>query len=126
MVNCCVPRCTNHSGKTKKGQQEVSYHKIPKDKHVSKVWLHRIKRQNMPPLENSYVCSDHFAREDFHIDHQAQFIGTKGKRKLKNDAIPSRFNFGTEPEAKHTRLSSEKRLNRREVSVFLHVIRKRI
>lgn len=109
MVNRCVPRCTNHSGKTKKDQQEVSYHKIPKDKHVSKVGLHRIKRQNMPLLENSYVCSD------FQIDHQAQFTGTKRKRKLKDDAIPSRFNFGTEPE--HTRLSSEKRLNRREVNL---------
>ena len=62
MVNCCVPGCTNYSAKSK--EAGISYHKIPKEKSLRKAWIARLRRDNLPPPENCYVCSDHFT-EDF-------------------------------------------------------------
>ena len=49
----------------------------------------RIRRNNMPPLENYYVCSEHFSAESIEVNLRAQITGTKCKRRLKKDAIPS-------------------------------------
>lgn len=73
----------------------------------------------MPPLENCYVCSEHFSAESFEVNLRAQITGTKCKRRLKEDAIRSEFSF--RPPAKRPRLSSGNRLRRRshkEVIVF--------
>ena len=73
----------------------------------------------MPPLENYYVCSEHFSAESIEVNLRAQITGTKCKRRLKKDAIPSEFCFP--PPAKRPRLSSENRHRRRsheEVIVF--------
>ena len=94
MVNCRVPGCSNYSKKT---GEAVSYHKFPRD-HRTKAWLDRIKRVNMPPLENCYVCSDHFLTSCFEIDFRSRLTGKKFRKYLKDDAIPSVFKFG--PEAK--------------------------
>ena len=115
MVNCCVPGCVNYSAKS----NGISYHKFPRDTQRRKAWLERIRRNNMPPLENCYVCSEHFSAESFEVTLRAQITGTKCKRRLKEDAIPLEFCF--RPPAKRPRLSSENRLRRRsheEVSVF--------
>ena len=63
----------------------------------------------MPPLENCYVCSEHFSTESFEVNLRAQITGSKCKRRLKEDAIPSEFCF--RPPAKRPRLSSENRLH---------------
>lgn len=107
MVNCCVPGCTNYSAKT----VDVSYHKIPSDKQRRKAWLDRIRRSNMPQVQYSYVCSDHFLPSCFQSDLRSQITTQKCKRRLKEDAIPSEFKYS--PEAKKPRLSSENRLDRR-------------
>ena len=116
MVNCCVPGCVNYSAKS----NGISYHKVPRDTQRRKAWLERIRRTNMPPLENCYVCSEHFSAESFEVNLRAQITGVvKCKRRLKEDAVPSEFCF--RPPAKTPRLSSENRLQRRsheEVSVF--------
>ena len=115
MVNCCVPGCVNYSAKS----NGISYHKFPRDTQRRKAWLERIRRANMPPLENCYVCSEHFSAESFEVDLRAQNTGVKWKGRLKEDAVPSEFCF--RPPAKRQRLSSENRLRRRsheEVSVF--------
>ncbi|XP_068716256.1 uncharacterized protein [Montipora foliosa] len=65
----------------------------------------------MPPLENCYVCSEHFSAESFEVNLRAQITGVKCKRRLKEDAIPTEFCF--RPPAKRPRLSSENRLRRR-------------
>ena len=73
----------------------------------------------MPPVENCYVCSEHFSAESFEVNLRAQITGVKYKRRLKEDAIPSEFCFRLP--AKRPKLSSENRLRRRsheEVSVF--------
>ena len=67
--------------------------------------------RDRPPLENCYVCSEHFSAESFEVNLREQITGTKCKRRLKEDAIPSEFSF--RPPAKRPRLSSENRLRRR-------------
>ena len=125
MVSCCVPDCYNYSSKTKKAGDKVTYHRIPQDDpQRTKAWLERIRRKNMPPLENCYVCSDHFQPSCFETDLRAQLLtGEKAKRSLRDDAIPSLFSYG--PEAKKPRLSSERRLQRQrhqEVSAYCPLV----
>ena len=96
MVSCIVPGCKNYSEKTGK---TVSYHKIPKD-HRTDAWRKRIRRLDMPPLENCHVCSDHFLPSCFEVDFRAQLMGQKGKADLKDDAIPSVFSYSYGPKPK--------------------------
>ena len=95
MVNCCVPGCTNYSAKTSK-TADISYHKFPSDKQRRKTWLERIRRSNMPPMQYSYVCSEHFLPSCFEVNIRSQITGQKCKRRLKEDAVPSEFDYGRE------------------------------
>ena len=120
MVHCCVPWCTNYSSKTK----NVSYHKIPSESALRKAWIARLRRDNLPPLENSYVCSDHFESDCFKVDLRQQLTGQKVKQKLKKDAVPSRFSFPTSSLPKKTRTSRVNRMERRsrhEVSYLWNI-----
>ena len=94
MVHCCVPRCTNYSAKTAKAGI-VSYHKIPSQLNVQKALLARLKRANLPPLNNCYVCSEHFEETCFEsgTDLQKELIGQRIRRYLKPDAVPTKFLF---------------------------------
>ena len=58
MVNVCVvPGCTNRSDREK----DLSYYSVPlKNEKLLKVWVHKIRRKNLPLNKNSRVCSDHF------------------------------------------------------------------
>ena len=38
-------------------------HKFPQD-HKTKAWLNQVRGVDMPPLENSYVCSEHFSSNE--------------------------------------------------------------
>ena len=64
MVNCLVVNCHNTYKNTKgKG---VSFHKLPVNENLKKIWLAKIKREDaLPKPENCYVCSDHFIKDDF-------------------------------------------------------------
>ena len=76
----------------------------------------------MPPLENSFVCSEHFLHSCFWIDFRAQLMGEKIKKKLRHDAIPSLFKYGPQP--KKPPLSSESRLQKqkhKQVSTVTHL-----
>ena len=100
MVTCCVPGCTNYSAKS----TNISYHKIPKDPQLRKAWISDLRRENLPPLKNCYVCSEHFDNESFKSDFIEQLIREKKRKRLKADAIPSIFTF-TSP----TTVSSKRR-----------------
>ncbi|KAK2558915.1 THAP domain-containing protein 2 [Acropora cervicornis] len=110
MVNCCVPGCTNYSAKS----TNISYHKIPKDPQLRKAWISRLRRENLPPLKNCYVCSEHFDNECFESDFMEQLIGEKKRKRLKVDAIPSIFTF-TSPTAVSSkrRATTENRIERK-------------
>ena len=54
---CCVPGCSNHSDR----ETHLSFYRLPlKRKLVFKKWIHRIGRRNLPLLETTPVCSEHF------------------------------------------------------------------
>jgi len=111
MVSCSVPGCTNYSEKTKKAGSTVSYHQLPLD-DANEGMAGEDKRVEMPPLENFYVCSEHFSPECFEIDLRAQLTGQKCKRHLKDGTVPSVFPYAYGPEAKQPRLSTERPLER--------------
>ena len=73
MVNfCAVPGCHNRSNR----DVEVSYHCLPVNQPaLLKLWKHKIGRQNLPILNSTRVCSEHF-------------VNSKG-RKLRPDEVPS-------------------------------------
>ena len=75
---------------------DLTYDRMAQHDHA-KAWLDRIRRKNMPPLENMPSC--------FEIDFREKLTGEKSRRVLKDDAIPSSFSYG--PEAKKPRLSSK-------------------
>ncbi|XP_046862575.1 THAP domain-containing protein 2-like [Xenia sp. Carnegie-2017] len=111
MVNCCVPGCTNYSSKSK--SSGVSFHLIPKDPSRQKAWIARIRRENLPPLQYCYACSEHFAPDCFESDLRQKLTPWQPlKRRLKRDAVPSIFSFGPQPSKK--RLSSEHRTEKRQ------------
>lgn len=63
MVHCLVVGCHN--------TKDVSYHILPEDEQLRKMWLAKIKRDGkLPKPENCHVCSDHFNPEDFKRDLQ--------------------------------------------------------
>ena len=76
MVSCVVPDCHNYSEKT---GEAVSYHKFPQD-HRTKAWLDRVRRVDMPPLENSYICCEHFLPSCFRMDFRAQCRRKRSKK----------------------------------------------
>ena len=101
MVNCCVPGCTNYSAKSK--EAGISYHKIPKEKSLRKAWIARLRRDNLPPPENCYVCSDHFTEDCFTSNLKRELVpGQSMKRRLNRDAIPSLFSFAPQPKSRRT------------------------
>ena len=112
MVRCCVPDCTNHSSKTK----SVSYHKIPSNRALKNAWIGRIKRANLPPINNCYVCSDHFEDSCFEVNLMEQLTEQKRKRRLKRDAVPSVFNFNKPTKRRPTSKDRLKRKQDQEVS----------
>lgn len=109
MPHCCVPECNNYWTKNSK----VTFHCIPrKDLELQRVWLARIRRDNLPPLEYSYVCSEHFTPDCFENDLKAKLMPkTKFKRGILPGSVPSLFPFGPQP--KRPRPSSEARAEQR-------------
>ena len=118
MPHCMVPGCTNDS-KTTKGT-EISYHRLPKDKKLSRIWVQKTKRQNPPKFESCYVCCKHFEPECFKHSFK-KLAGQKIKKTLLPGAVPTIFKFkhGTE---KRERVISIKRRQKREKEVSPHII----
>ena len=61
---CCVPGCTNRSGRDQKNGLKRSYYKLPnsiKYPKLRKAWINAIPRKDWDPNAPSVrVCSDHF------------------------------------------------------------------
>ena len=119
MVHCCVPRCTNYSAKTSK-VGIVSYHKIPNQLQIKKA---RLKRTNLPPLKNCYVCSEHFEEDCFEAGTQLkkELFGNRSRRRLKPNAVPTKFLFSALSRPRTKRSASEKRIKRRQHEEVTHL-----
>ncbi|XP_025098861.1 uncharacterized protein LOC112566737 [Pomacea canaliculata] len=82
---CCVPQCTVQAYKC----LTLSFHGIPKDEQMKKIWLVRRDEGPLFRIRNwTRVCSRLFVPEDFRP------LTLKGKqRRLKSDAVPSLFTW---------------------------------
>jgi len=58
---------------------------IKKPQLLSK-WVRAVRRESWTPTQHSMLCSEHFEQSDFEG-------GTQTLRRLKADALPSKFNF---------------------------------
>ena len=89
MVHCAVVNCSDRSPRdTRKG---ISFHRfLLKDETRLSEWLAQIKREHMPPLADSHLCSAYFESSCFEEDLQSKLMPESGrKRNLKDDAIPT-------------------------------------
>ena len=86
--SCCVPHCTV-TGYVTEDEQTVTFHCMPKDKELLKTWLVKIRRDEGPHFKvtkHTKICSRHFQKSDF-------LITQKGRRFLKDKAIPTIFSW---------------------------------
>ncbi|KAG8186185.1 hypothetical protein JTE90_012009 [Oedothorax gibbosus] len=80
MTGCSAIGCTNRT------EHGFSLKRFPSDPHRRKLWALKVKRKNWVPSINSYICEEHFDKDQF-TDFE--------KKKLKKDAVPTLFNFTT-------------------------------
>ena len=106
MPHCMLPTCTNGSHKTQ--GSDVSYHRLPKHRHLRKIWINPIRRYNPPKHNSCYVCSEHFTPDCF--EHSLkQAFGKKTPRRLKPGSVPSIFPFAPRQSERET---SKRRINK--------------
>ena len=92
--SCAAFGCTNKW----KADSDITFHRIPKDVNLRKKWIQNIKREGkLPKDENFLICSIHFEENCFQRDLQAELMGTKRKRLLTADAVPTLFSFSCPP-----------------------------
>lgn len=89
---CCVTNCK--SNYRNNGQEHTTCFKFPSDEEFKQIWLKKIARPGEFNIENVGVCIQHF--EIKHI----KTVNEKGiplkRPRLKDDAIPTIFNFITD------------------------------
>nr|CAD7578481.1 unnamed protein product [Timema californicum] len=72
---------------------DITFHSFPKNEELKKKWVLLTRRQNFIPTQASKLCSKHFTLDCFDNDSQCQSTTIRKKTKLKQDAVPSIFNF---------------------------------
>jgi len=106
-----VPGCSNDSKRTK--GKEISYHRLPRDNKLAKIWIEKTKRKNPPQPSSCYVCSEHFGAECFNRSLKFELAGQKEKKTLVLGAIPTIFKFNNSKE-KRQRVFSIKRKQKQD------------
>ena len=115
---CCVPDCKKSSGsnmmRCELGLQRISFHCFPNIKSAKgKLWIKMIRRDpGTKFVVNKYtkICSAHFKPDDFILPDE---LLEGGRRRLKNDAVPSIFPWHDTNERKS--LTSQQPLDNMEV-----------
>ena len=89
-------------------ERGVSFHRFPRNDETRRKWVVALKLKKLPPHydRTGYVCSEHFREEDYQRDLQAELLGTKKRRVLKEGSVPSVFVFRS---AKHRKAPSKAR-----------------
>ena len=65
---CCITGCSNNSVK----KPGLSFHRLPLNKTLLKVWIHKIGQKNLPVNDNTQVCSK-------------QLVNSAGRQLRKNE-----------------------------------------
>lgn len=93
---CMAPGCSNRG--VPSGIQR-HFHSVPKNERIQKMWLNNMKLKDPPRgpdgklSKHCRVCSDHFTADSYKRDLQAELMGLTRPRKLKEDAVPTIFDF---------------------------------
>ena len=90
MVYCCAVGSLNDSRFVSKGQG-ISFHRFPTEVSFLKEWLAKISRVDLAVTKDTRLCSVHFEPDCSERDLRAELLGSKGKRKLKPDVVPTIF-----------------------------------
>ena len=86
---CMAPGCSNESKRN-----NVHFHRLLlNDKGKLKKWVHNIKLKDPPINKYSRICSDLFTESCNIRDLQADLTGSKRQFRLKEDAVPTIFDF---------------------------------
>ncbi|XP_064468566.1 uncharacterized protein LOC135380210 [Ornithodoros turicata] len=92
-LHCCVPCCNQRGGKDSDGNK-VSFLGFPNDSALKKKWIVAIRRdegKHFKANRHTKVCSKHFVAADFFSNY------VSGTKRLKEGAVPSVFNFPSNP-----------------------------
>lgn len=91
--SCSVLGCKESTYRNK--ANKVTYHKVPLDAKVRKLWLQKIRRRDYfyNKTVNIFVCSRHFQESDFLARARSGLVY------LKKTAIPSKFNWNFEEDS---------------------------
>ena len=65
MVHCVAVDCVNN---TRGGNKNISFYRVPRDNSLKKIWIQKIKRENLPNQENIRLCHLHFEDSCFERD----------------------------------------------------------
>ena len=111
MVGCAAPMCSNHSRNKKKADVK-GWHYIPRELCLRKKWIVAMRRDPPYPKDTNFaLCGLHFTDDCFLDDPKAKYGGMAASFKLKEDAVPSVFEFSKQIKRRRT---SEHRRNKRE------------
>ena len=79
--SCSAYNCTNYHYK---GTDKI-FHRFPlSNTELCKKWIVASKHDDFVPSNASFICSDHFTKEDYLFSNS---------KKLKPNSVPSKFNF---------------------------------
>lgn len=82
-MSCSAFGCTKRPCK----ESTLQFFRFPLSDHARlKRWIINVRRKNWTPSSSSRLCCNHFEEDQF-------FIDKKGKRRLKDTAVPTIFNF---------------------------------
>ena len=87
MPSCAVATCTNTNRNI--GNRNIHFHRFPKDKKLSRIWILKCKRLDEININNAVICSIHFLEEDYSEDKMNKLLGKKERTILKPGSIPS-------------------------------------
>jgi hypothetical protein len=81
MKHCAVAVCPSPQG--------VSYHRIPKDPKLRKIWLLACKRKDDFNHDEARVCENHFLPTDFKRDLMNELLHLPQRKILKKGTFPT-------------------------------------
>jgi len=88
-----APGCHNREGDTKI-RKTLQFHRLPLKKPLLlKKWLGKLKLKYPSITKSSRICSDHFSPECYIRDLQSELLGLDRSKKLKDNAVPTIFDF---------------------------------
>ena len=84
-----APGCSNKSKRN-----NVYFHRLPlNDKGKLKKWIHNMKLKDPPINKCLRICSDHFTEDCYIRNLQAELTVSKRQFRLKEDEVPTIFDF---------------------------------